>query len=199
MLQIVVYLPSIKLYMIKTFLSLVLILSSAIAFAQEVDEDHDHEHCDHENGKHDHFHTNELGISFAPVYFTGSKATEFGLHGHYVRRLGESRFGAGLGVEYIFNEAKHQTYSAVFQYSPTYQLHLVAAPGFAVESEVESAHDSHGHEEEGTEAHGAVFALHLEAVYEFHVGPIDIGPSIEWAWDKHETHLSAGVHVAFPF
>ena len=48
--------------------------------------------------EHDHFHTNEIGVSFAPVYFTRSQETFFGLHGHYVRRLGESRFGAGAGT-----------------------------------------------------------------------------------------------------
>lgn len=183
------------------FLALVVGFSIALtAFGQDhspKEEDHDHSTCDHETGKHDHFHTNELGVSFAPVYFTSSKTTAFGLHGHYVRRFGESRFGGGLGVEYIFNEAKHQTYSAVFQYSPTYQLHLVVAPGVALESEVEEAGHVDGEEEH--EHHGATFALHLEAVYEFSLGPIDLGPSIEFAYDPHDIHLSAGLHVAFPF
>ena len=162
----------------------------------------EHEEDEHEDGHHDHFHTNEIGISFAPVYYWNKKDSPiyFGLHSHYVRRLGESRFGIGAGYEYIFDEHKHQTFSAVFQFSPTYRFHLVAAPGWAIESE-EEGHDDHGapqvHHEE--EEHGASFALHLEAVYEFELGPIDIGPSFEFAWDKHDVHLSLGAHLAFPF
>lgn len=185
----------IKLIHMRILVILYISFITIVSFGQETDHDHgNHDDC---TQGHDHFHTNELGISFAPVYFTKSNATNFGLHGHYVRRLGETRFGAGLGVEYIFNESKHQTYSMVLQYSPTYRLHLVAAPGFAVESEVVELDHVPSEEEHGH--HGTAFALHLEAVYEFTIGPIDVGPSIEWAWDKHETHLSAGAHVAFPF
>ena len=164
-------------------------------FGQKADHEESHDTEDHKG--HDHFHRNEIGVSFAPVYFTESRTTNFGLHGHYVRRLGETRFGAGLGVEYIFNESNHQTYSAVFQYSPTYSLHLVAAPGIALESEVDEVGHVPGDEEH--DHHGIAFAFHLEAFYEFSIGPIDLGPSVEWAWDKHETHLSAGIHLAFPF
>lgn len=144
-----------------------------------------------EEHEHDHFHANEIGISFAPVYFTNSKETFFGLHGHYVHRFGESRFGAGAGVEYIFNDEQHQTYSAVIQYSPLNRLHLVAAPGVAVEKHIDTPGEAAGHE--------AVFALHLEAFYEFEVGPIDLGPSFEFAYDPHDIHLSLGLHLAFPF
>jgi len=167
------------------------LLISVVAQAQSEKDDHKHD-------EHDHFHTNEIGVSFAPVYFTSTKETNFGLHGHYIRRFGESRFGGGVGVEYIFNEEKHQTYSAVFQYSPTYNLHLVAAPGIAVESEVEEAGHVPGEMDEH-DHHGVSFAMHLEAVYEFSLGPFDIGPSVEFAWDPHDIHVSAGVHIAVGF
>jgi len=154
--------------------------------AQEL-EDHDQ--------KHDHFHANEIGISFSPVYFQNSKTMAFGLHSHYVKRIGDSRFGIGLGAEYIFGEARHQTYSAVFQYSPTYRIHLVVSPGVAPERELaEFDQDGNDHEH-----HGAVFALHLEAIYEFHIGEFDLGPSFEFAYDPSDIHLSLGLHLAYPF
>lgn len=180
----------------KTVFAMCLFLGlSHLALTQDsTSNSHRHEHI--EGCKHDHFHTNELGVSLAPVYYLKAKENpiNFGLHAHYVRRLGQTRFGAGLGFEYIFDEHRHQTYSAVFQYSPTYQLHLVAAPGIAIETH----HEEDEHEEE-EEHHEAAFAIHLEAVYEFEIGPIDIGPSAEFAYDTHDIHLSLGVHIAFPF
>ena len=161
---------------------------------QLTDEHHDHD-------EHDHLHTNEIGISLAAVAFNNDEPMAFGLHAHYIRQIGSSRFGVGLGVEYIFNDVKHQTYSAVFQYSPTHHLHLIAAPGVAVE--VEGAHDDE-HEQEresdtGETAHEIAPALHLEAVYEFGLGMFDIGPAVEFAIDPHEIHMSLGLHVAVPF
>lgn len=182
-----------------TFSFLFFLFCAIGAYSQ--DDSHDHDEHGHSHEKHDHFHNNEIGISLAPTFFSGEReqAVYLGFHGHYVKRLGETRFGAGLGVEYIFDESKHQTYSLVLQYSPTYRLHLVAAPGVAVE-EGEHAHDEHAHEEEGEEeAHEVVFAIHIEAVYEFELGPIDMGPVIEFAYDEHDVHYSLGVHIAFPF
>jgi len=176
--------------LMKRLLSLIFFLILSVAILAQ----YDHEDHDHDDG--DHFHDNEVGLSFAPVLYSGEKEQPvyFGLHGHYVKRLGESRFGAGLGVEYIFDEHRHQTYSVVIQYSPARNLHIIAAPGFAIEEDGDE-HSDHGEKD----AHKAVFAVHLEAFYEFELGPIDLGPAFEFAYDEHDIHYSLGLHVALPF
>src|SRR5690606_23681707 len=136
---------------------------------------------EHDHSSHDHFHTHELGINLAPVYFTESKSINFVLHAHYVRRIGQTAFGTGIGLEYIFDAHHHQTYSLVFQYKPLLNFHLIAAPGIAFESESTEL-DPIDHDN-----HGGVFALHLEAVYEFNIGMFDLGPSFEFAYDSHDT------------
>jgi|SaaInlStandDraft_5_1057022.scaffolds.fasta_scaffold144480_2 hypothetical protein len=132
-----------------------------------------------------HFHKNELGISMAPVFFIPSEEVSFGLHAHYVKNIKSENFGIGLGAEYIFNEEKHQTYSVVFDYRLIGGLHVIAAPGVAIESELEK--------------YEAVFAVHLETNYEFELKHFNLGPSFEFAWDPHDIHYNLGIHVAIPF
>ena len=164
--------------------AVMLLLVANSALAQEAD----HAHCSHHE---DHFHARELGLSAAPVWFVGSdESVKVGLHGHFIQRLGESPFGVGVGVEYIADEHRHQTYSAVFQWTPLPALHLVAAPGVALEQEVAA---------DGTASMEAGWACHLEVVREFGLGRLDIGPAFEWALDAHGSHAAIGVHLGIPF
>lgn len=55
----------------------------------------------------------------------------------------------------------------MIQYNVAPCFHLMVAPGFAIEQE---DHDQ-GEQIESEETHEAVFALNLEAVYEFELGP----------------------------
>lgn len=132
-----------------------------------------------------HFHKNELGVSIAPVLFMPSEEIAFGLHAHYVKNIKNENFGIGLGAEYIFNEEKHQTYSVVFDYRLIGGLHVIAAPGVALENELGKTE--------------AVFALHLETNYEFELEHFNLGPSFEFAYDPHDIHYSLGLHISIPF
>lgn len=143
------------------------------------------EHCTHHD---DHFHDKELGLSTAPVWFLGSEEpAAIGLHAHFIKRLGAAPFGLGFGAEYIADEHQHQTYSFLVQWTPIPALHLVVAPGVAMERE------------EGEEALETGWACHFEMVREFALGKLDVGPSIEYAIDAHGAHVALGIHLGIPF
>jgi hypothetical protein len=162
-----------------------------------------------DNVEHHEEHRNEIGVSIAPVYFVNEKSIHPGFHAHYVRNFGESRFGAGLGAELILDENLHQTYSLVFQYNAIEHLHLILAPGLAFEKGSHGDDEDETHEFEGEESHeddedsgqnhGALFALHVETVYEFEIGPLILGPAVEFAYDADDIHFSLGLHIGFPF
>ena len=169
----------------KVFFILYTILSFQI-LAQDNDHDHENEEHDH---KHDHFHKNELGISLSPTIYLNEGEVSLGAHMHYIHRIGDSRFGAGLGFEAVFDDHKHRTFSTVFQWSPTYRTHICVAPGFVI-----AEHEHMGDLEK--EYH---WACHFEVIREFHLGPIDIGPFFEWALEEEDQHIGIGVHVGIPF
>ena len=151
-------------------------------------QDEGYSHCvEHD----DHFHAQELGLSVAPVWFSGSdeSGAKLGLHAHYIKRLNDSAFGLGLGVEFIVDEHKHQTYSVVGQWTPIPAWHFIVAPGVALEEE----EGPFGDERE------MGWAVHFEVVREFALGRLDIGPSFEYALDSHGQHIAVGVHVGIPF
>lgn len=151
----------------------------------------DHNLHDHEEGEknHDHLHTNEIGISLAPTYYIQEGSMAFGAHGHYVHRMGTSRFGLGIGFEAVFDDHKHRTLGAVFQWSPGLATHIAISPGVVQETHVEA-----GQAEK--EYH---WALHLEIVREFNVGKIDIGPFFEFALEEEGQHIGLGIHIGLPF
>ncbi|MDA0912935.1 MAG: hypothetical protein O2818_05610 [Bacteroidetes bacterium] len=149
-------------------------------------------HGDHCETHDDHFHAQELGLSIAPVWFAGEEepGAKLGLHAHYIKRLGDSQFGLGLGAEFIADEHKHQTYSFVGQWTPLPALHLVIAPGVALEQEEDF---------DGTTEQEMGWAVHFELVKEFGIGGLDVGPSLEYALDSHGQHFAIGIHLGIPF
>ena len=115
----------------RTLIILLFSITSMNVNGQDLDQDHnehDHEH----NHKHDHFHKNEIGISLSPTVYLKESVVSLGAHAHYIHRLGETRFGAGIGFEAVFDEHKHRTLSTVFQWSPTYNTHICVAPGVVI-------------------------------------------------------------------
>ena len=144
------------------------------------DATHQHDPADHE---HDH-HRNEVGIALAPVYFTNEEQFSFSLHLHYLRNLGESGFGLGLGYERIFDEHGHNTISLVGSYRPGEKLTFILSPGILFEDENPG---------------DLVFAIHTEVSYEFAPGNLHIGPLFEVAVDPEDVHLSMGLHIGIGF
>ena len=129
-------------------------------------------------------HKNEVGIANAPVYILKEKEFAYGLHGHYVRNISQSRFGIGVGYERIFDEHKHSSAGLILSYDPIEHLAISLSPGITFQgSDVSEMH----------------FGLHLEALYEFEIGFFHIGPVVEFAYAPEDYHLSLGVHIGIGF
>ncbi len=154
---------------------LLIILTTVItsyAFAQSDEGEHSHEH-----------HKNEIGIANSAVYFVKEKEFAYGLHLHYVRNIPKTKFGLGLGYERIFDEHGHNTIGIVAAYRPIENLNLQLSPGLAFED---------NESEVG-------FALHFETSYEFEINNFHIGPSVEFAYDPEDIHISIGIHIGYGF
>ena len=138
-----------------------------------------------EHSDHLHAHPeNEIGLGNYLSYLAGEQEFAFGLHVHYLRSLGDSRFGAGIGFEQLFSEHRHQSLTIIGTYSITSPLMLSLAPGILF----------------GNPEHPANrFVLHTELIYEFHIGNFHLGPALEFATTFDEYHIGLGLHVALAF
>lgn len=135
---------------------------------------------------HDHHEhaLNELGIGNSISYLAGEQEYAYGLHIHYLRAIENSKFGYGLGYEQIFDEHKHRTLGVIGSFRPISPLIVTVSSGVLFPNEENS---------------GYKLALHSELVYEFEIGPLHIGPAVEFATTLEEYHIGAGFHVGFAF
>lgn len=159
----------------------ILLLSLTSQLGAQVDHEETGNHHDHEGHHHHH---NEFGIANALVYFVKEEAFSYGLHLHYIRTIGETKFGLGVGFERIFDEHGHNTFGVVGSYRPIDPLTFIISPGLTIE-------DASSGE--------ASFALHLESAYEFEFKNIHLGPVIEIAYDPEDIHISIGIHLGYGF
>ncbi|MCC6601438.1 MAG: hypothetical protein IT223_12320 [Crocinitomicaceae bacterium] len=136
-------------------------------------KDHYHEH-----------HKNEIGIANLPVFFVNENRFSYGLHFHYIRKIKESKFGIGVGVEKIFDKQTHQMLGVVTSYTPLHHLNFIISPGLTIEDENLKNSD---------------FALHIETSYEFEIKDFHIGPVFEFASDVEDIHISLGLHFGIGF
>lgn len=155
----------------------ILFVSGQMCYSQSHDEE-EHNHSHHEH------HKNEIGIANAPVYFVKEKEFAYGLHLHYVRTIGDSKFGLGLGVERIFDEHKHNTIGIVGSYRFTDAWSFNFSPGVTFED---------------NEGQTVNFAMHFETAYEFEFKDFHIGPVFEVAYDPEDYHISLGLHIGYGF
>ncbi len=138
-------------------------------------QDHDHETHHHPS--------REIGLGAGPVYLLGEQEWAPGFHIHYLQSFGKGNwFSLAPGVEWVFDEHRHTVISLSLGFRPVHPLYLGIAPGFSLNrgGDVEPA-------------------LHLEALYEFDLGPFHMGPMTEYGLDPDDRHLMLGVHVGFPF
>ena len=163
-------------------LSLVSILLIWISPLDLMAQDHKH---DHDHSLHHHAHPkNEIGLGNYLSYLAGEQEVAYSLHIHYLRSFEESRFGAGVGYEQIFDEHKHRSLTIIGTFRPTSPLVLSLAPGILFGTQ---------------EDPGIKFALHTEAVYEFEIYIFHLGPAIEFATTFNEFHIGFGLHLAVAF
>ena len=100
-----------------------------IARAQDHVHEHEHEHVDIH---HSHYR-NEVAISNNLVFLGRDKEFAFGIHLHYLRNIGESKFAYGLGYERIFDEHGHNTISLAGSYRSFHELVFMLSPGITFE------------------------------------------------------------------
>lgn len=162
------------------FLFLIIFLTAittGVSGQQKQDHDHKHLHDDHD------YH---LGFGVAGTYLSVEQAVAPGFHIHFIRQLGhEKQWGIGLGYEAIIEENIHSSINLLANWRPFDFLSFIAGPGLVLAK----------HEGE-TEI---LPAFHTEAVFEFNVGGIHLGPMLGFGIDTEETHYSLGVHVGFGF
>jgi len=144
---------------------------------QSVDHDHDHMHDVHK------YH---LGVGVAAIYLTNEQLLAPGIDLHLLRQLGDKQnWGLGLGYEIVIKENVHNNISLMGNFHPVKFLAINAGPGFTF--------GKHDGETEFSPA------LHAEAVFEFDLNKIHIGPVAGFGIDSEESHFSLGVHVGFGF
>lgn len=155
-----------------------LLLNGPAILAQDHEHDHDHSH-------HHHAHqNNEIGLGNYLSYLAGEKEFAYSMHLHYLRYFNESRFGAGLGYEHIFDEHGHKSLTVIGTYRFASPFILSLAPGILFGNPENPA---------------ARFVLHTEAIYEFELGHFHLGPALEFATTFDEYHIGLGIHLAFAF
>lgn len=163
-------------YKVPLTISFLFILMNAYA---QTPEAHTHSH-DH---KHHHHAKNEIGIDNSVVFFPDEDEVAYGIHLHYTRMIGESKFGYGVGFERIFDEHKHNTIGILVAYRPIEPLYFSISPGITFEDSMEEFN----------------YSSHIEAAYDFEVGKIHLGPVIAMAYRPSHVHISIGLHIGFGF
>lgn len=157
----------------KAFLLYVLIIISVTAFSQ--DSSVSAAHGDHRF---------EAGAGLSAVHFFGEENYSPSLHMHLIKSTGSGGFGLGIEYEYIFDVHRHNTIGVVTNFILSDKFSLSLSPGIAFESM-------------GDEP--VTFALHAEALYEWEVGKIHLGPVIGIGYEIKDVHVSAGIHLGFGF
>jgi len=155
-----------------------LLLALSLIFAAQVKAD-DHGHEAHHHGHEGE--TVEIGLSNALVYTLGEGHVAYGLHVHGIYSFGEVPLGLGLGYELVVGEHQHHTLGCMFCYRPMGPLNLCVAPGITFE---------------GTEV---LFGAHVEATYEFDLLGFHVGPTVGFAYNSDDMHLSLGLHTGVGF
>lgn len=142
----------------------------------------DHEHVDVDE-HHSHYR-NEVAMSNNLVFLAKDKEFAFGIHLHYLRNIGESKFASGLGYERIFDEHGHNTISIAGSYRPFHELVFTVSPGITFEDLGDKQLD---------------FSIHMEAGYEFEIKHLHIGPVVGFAFVHDAYDLSLGLHLGYGF
>jgi hypothetical protein len=147
-------------------------------------EGHSHTHHYHDHAHDTHkFH---IGIGAAATYLNKEGHLAPGFHLHFIRQLGHHRqWGLGLGYEAIADEHWHNGLNLLVNYRPLSYLSLIAGPGM-----VFGKHDGE------TEI---LPGFHTEAVFEFNLRGLHVGPMIGYGLDKEDSHFSIGLHIGIGF
>jgi len=137
--------------------------------------DHDEHHHGHESG------SVEVGLSNSLVYIPGEQNFAYGLHIHGLYTFAETPFTLGLGYEFIAGEHLHQTIGPIFCYRPTDPLNLCVSSGAIFEGD------------------NVALSVHVETTYEFELYGVHLGPTLGFAYNAEDMHISLGLHTGTEF
>ena len=132
----------------------------------------------------DHDHWLELGASIGAAYLLNEREFAAGLHAHALVAIGDTPWSLGVGYERLFDEHAHNAIGIAVQYRIIPPWSVNVSPGVAFSDEHPSELSP---------------AAHVETAYEFLVGPFHLGPTIEAAFDKEDTHFTLGAHLGMGF
>lgn len=166
--------------MLRTCLLVSILCTSVSAAASENTHEHDHNQA----GYPTHDHTLELGVSPGLVYLPAEDTFTAGLHMHLLASLGASRWSVGVGLERLFDQHAHNTLGFVAQYRIWDTWGIAIGPGLTFTDEDPTALEP---------------SLHIETMYEFVLADFHVGPSVEFAADPEEIHLTLGLHFGVGF
>ncbi len=159
------------------------LLTATTAYGQEAHGDaHDEEH----------FHANHVAAvvgGMTPLSETSE--TSFALGADYERRL-DPLWGVGVGVDFTLGNHKRSALAMVaVTFRPTPALRLFTGPGFELVDKAQSS---------GVIKTEAFFVWGFGAFYEFHVGPLVIGPNVIIDFvGETKTNLTYGISVGAGF
>jgi len=118
------------------------------------------------------------------VFLEAEDEFAYGLHAHFLHAIGAGKWSGGIGVEKIFDEHGHLTFSGVVAFRPLEALTFSASPGIATE---------------GGDFGKGEFSLHLECIYEWELGDFHLGPMMEAAFEPEGFHYALGLHLGVGF
>ena len=132
------------------------------------------------------------------MYTMDDKEWGGGLHVHYFRTIDHrGKWALGGSLEQAWAGGSHFTIGAGAKFAPIELLEIAVMPGVTF-----AHHKDHGEDEpSGHEEHGdTYFSAHFELVCNlFHWGGFHLGPSVDYSWSQHDSHIMLGVHGAFSF
>jgi len=135
---------------------------------------------------HVHKHNNEICTAVGIVVIPEENETALGFHLHYIKGVGQkNRLGIGIGLGTILEEHKHYTISLATHYRIYKGFIIGYAPGLLI-----LKHDSNK---------DFNFAQHIEFNYEFELGNIHLGPTVEMDLANSIMHYMAGIHLGLDF
>jgi hypothetical protein len=172
------------------------------AFSQHDDhhdeKHHDDKHADQHHTDH-HFHKHHLALFTGGATNFSHHETKPGLGLDYEYRLANI-IGLGLVAEVEFTEKESFLFSVPVFYHPVKGLKIYLGPALfsTVEHHEEKTNDTHGTHEVHEPARSTHFGGRLGAAYDFHIGKVSIGPSLNYAFGKTNA-LIYGINLGLGF
>jgi hypothetical protein len=140
----------------------------------------------HEEHSHTQEHKHHLGVGFTGTHIFTTEGLHPGFHLHYLHQIDKKgHWAMGAGYEAVVAEDMHNAINYLVNFRPVHMISINAGPGVVF--------GKHEGEFEITPA------FHTEAVLEFEINKLHLGPLVGYGIDKEDSHFSFGLHLGFGF